>query len=55
MRNPLAVKENQARSRLLRFTLLTLGGMALEGSLPPAMDKQKESKKTGRSNDRPLG
>ncbi|WP_195918389.1 hypothetical protein [Erwinia sorbitola] len=33
MRNKQAVKENQARRRLLRFSLFTLGGAAVEGSM----------------------
>jgi len=31
MRNKNAVKENQARRRLIGFSLLTLGGAGLEG------------------------
>lgn len=46
MRNKNSVKENQARRRLLRFSLFTLGGMGLEGSYLPTKDQSSE-KKTG--------
>jgi hypothetical protein len=44
MRNKNSVKENQARRRLLRFSLFTLGGMGLEGSYLPTKDQSSEKK-----------
>jgi len=44
MRNKNSVKENQARRRLLRFSLFTLGGMGLEGSYLPTKDLSSEKK-----------
>ena len=41
MRNKNAVKENQARRRLLRFSLLTLGGAGLEGSTQHLAGKEE--------------
>lgn len=44
MRNKNAVKENQARRRLLRFSLLTLGGAGIEGSTPHLARKEEEER-----------
>lgn len=44
MRNKHSVKENQARRRLLRFSLFTLGGMGLEGSYLPMKEENSEEK-----------
>jgi len=44
MRNKNSVKENQARRRLLRFSLFTLGGMGLEGSYLQTKDRSSEKK-----------
>lgn len=45
MRNKHAVKENQARRRLLRFSLFTLGGAGLEGSAPACAEGKEEGTK----------
>ncbi|MBD8163582.1 hypothetical protein [Erwinia persicina] len=44
MRNKHAIKENQIRRRLLRFSLFTLGGIGLEGSCLPIKEENSRKK-----------
>lgn len=44
MLNKNAVKENQARRRLMRFSLLTLGGAGMEGSTQRVVREEQEER-----------